>query len=644
MGNVRAKKVREKILAVLLAVTVVVGFAGGQVMQVMAEGRNSAYVDTSDYEQLDELYGDYFLMGAACQAIDHWNDPTAEIGNEDKEKLLSTQFNSMTFGNELKPAYNFDPSSKNLFKVDFAAEEMLDWAKENGMKVRGHVLVWHSQVDPSIFAVDFQAYSDGKMTRSDTAKLDEACLVDREELLARLKQYIYGAMEYTYQNGYADIIYAWDVVNEAADENQLDGLRRSYWYQIIGPDYLYYAFLYAREAEMTYSHEYASLYGLNAETDDLSPIQPKLFYNDYNEWYDSRSDAIIHFLTEEAWNENHEKVTSPVINPNGDGTIYGDGLLDGIGLQGHLDDTQNIEKYMAALEKYNAAVPELHITELDVGRTGTDTNANYYQAKFYYDFFSRLIREVENGVNLTSVTLWGLTDDASWRRDANPLLFNRDLSKKPAFEAMVMAAKREEFSLKPEEIAVEAKDLIVTFEPYQEDGKTKTVTPQDIGAVSRGSGHQSVIDIVNEENHTEGAPIGFCLRVRRNEADASVKMDVSSYIGKTVQITAFVKTQDKKIRMGLDLVESELLTEQKAADDWVELSAVCTIREGINSAYLYFETDGNADFYLDDISIVCQDGDSGVTDSGASSEQIQKKINLWEVIKAFFLGGVHYGK
>ena len=96
--------------------------------------------------------------------------------------------------------------------------------------------------------------------------------------------------------------------------------------------------------------------------------------------------------------------------------------------------------------------------------------------------------------------------------------------------------------------------------------------------------------------------------------------------------------------MGLDLVESELLTEQKAADDWVELSAVCTIREGINSAYLYFETDGNADFYLDDISIVCQDGDSGVTDSGASSEQIQKKINLWEVIKAFFLGGVHYGK
>ena len=318
-------------------------------MQVEAAGQENAYVDTSSYEQLYKLYEDYFKLGIACQAMDHWNDPTAEIGNQEKEELINRMFNSMTFGNELKPAYNFDASSENLFKVDFAAEEMLEWAKENNMKVRGHVLVWHSQVDPSIFAIDYQAYADGKLTKSDTAKLDEECLVDREELLARLKRYIYGVLEYTYKNGYADVIYAWDVVNEAADENQYDGLRRSYWYQIIGPDYLYYAFLYAREAETLYAKQYASLYGLDADTDDLSSIQPKLFYNDYNEWFGSRSDAIIHFLTEEPWNENHEKVKSSVINPDGDGTIYGDGLLDGIGMQGHLDDTQNIEQYMICL-------------------------------------------------------------------------------------------------------------------------------------------------------------------------------------------------------------------------------------------------------------------------------------------------------
>ncbi len=131
--------------------------------------------------------------------------------------------------------YNFDASSETLFTVDFAAEELLDWAKENGVKVRGHVLVWHAQVNPSIFAKDFKAYSGGNLTVSDTDVLDEDCLVSREVLLERLKTYIYGVLEYTYRNGYADIIYAWDVVNEACDESQPDGLRNSYWYQIIGP-------------------------------------------------------------------------------------------------------------------------------------------------------------------------------------------------------------------------------------------------------------------------------------------------------------------------------------------------------------------------------------------------------------------------
>ena len=62
------------------------------------------YTDTSGYVELDELYKDYFRIGVAVQAIDHWNDKTAEIGNPDKEALIDRCFNSMTFGNELKPA------------------------------------------------------------------------------------------------------------------------------------------------------------------------------------------------------------------------------------------------------------------------------------------------------------------------------------------------------------------------------------------------------------------------------------------------------------------------------------------------------------------------------------------------------------
>ncbi len=439
---------RRRLGAVLAAAVMMVSgiMSGGEQFMVEA-AQEIEYADVSGYEHLDELYQDYFRFGAACEAVSHWNDRNKEIGNPFKEELIGTVFNSITCGNEMKPAYNFDPESESLVSFNPAAKEMLDWAVQHDMSVRGHTLLWHSQVNPAVFAKDFQAYSDGKLTSSDTAELDEACLVDRETLLERLKTYICGVMEYTYRNGYARNIYAWDVVNEAADESNEDGLRRSYWYKIIGPDYLYYAFLYAREAETVYARQYAAVYGLDAETDDLSEIMPKLFYNDYNEWFADRSDKIVKFLTQDPWNENHAKVNSDVIVPGGDGTIYGDGLLDGIGMQGHLTDAQDIDEYMRALEKYSAAVDEVHITELDVGCSRTDETAWYYQAEFYYEFFAGLIEAVESGAKLTSVTVWGLTDDASWRADTNPLLFYGNLDRKPAFDAVVMAAKGEAFDM-----------------------------------------------------------------------------------------------------------------------------------------------------------------------------------------------------
>ena len=609
-------------IASVMAVNTLIG---GTMMAEAAE------IDITSYEHLDELYGEFFKFGAACEAIDHWNDSGKEIGNPAKEELISSVFNSITCGNEFKPAYNFDPESESLFKVDPAAEEMLDWAKANDMGMRGHTLLWHSQVNPSIFAIDYKAYSDGKQTWSDSAVLDEDCLVDRAELLIRLKTYIYSLMEYTYKNGYAETVYAWDVVNEAADENQDDGLRRSYWYQIIGQDYLYYAFLYAREAETLYAAQYADIYGLNAETDDLSVIMPKLFYNDYNEWFDNKSDAIVSFLTQEKWNENHAKVSSDVIKPDGDGTIYGDGLIDGIGMQGHLNDTQDIDQYMKALQKYSAVVDEVHITELDVGCSRTDENVWYYQAKFYYDFFARLIEEVKSGVKLTSVTVWGLTDDASWRVDANPLLFYGNLEKKPAFDAIVMAAKGEEFTMTVQDTLGELEDLLITFEPYSEAGKTKTVVPKEVGILGRGTGHQATLVLAPKINHTEGAVIGYSLKVSRKEQDASMKFDVSRYAGKNVTITAYVLTEDSKIRMGLETSSDTQLLEADAKEDWTELIVNYTLPEDAPAVYVYIETDGNADFYVDDISVIInEDGATVIEEAGDDSVSSEEAGDISE--------------
>lgn len=588
------------------------GLTGGK---MTVEAAEAADVDIASYERLDELYGDYFKFGAACEAISHWNDGGKEIGNPEKEELLSTVFNSITCGNEMKPAYNFDAESESLFKIDPAATEMLEWAKANDMGMRGHTLLWHSQVDPSIFAKDYIALSNGKQTWTDSAQLDEECLVDRDELLRRMKTYIYSMMEYTYKEGYAKTIYAWDVVNEAADENQDDGFRRSYWYQIIGPDFLYYAFLYAREAETLYAAQYADLYGLNAETDDLSPIMPKLFYNDYNEWFDNKSDAIINFLTQEKWNENHAKVKSDVIKPDGDGTIYGDGLIDGIGMQGHLTDTQDINQYMKALRKYSAVVDEVQITELDVGCSKTDENVWLFQAKFYYEFFTRLIEEVKAGAKLTSVTVWGLTDDASWRRDANPLLFTGKLERKPAFEAVVMAAKGEEFTMTLQDTLGEVEDMLITFEPYAEGNKAVSVEPKDVGILGRGTGHQAKLKLAQKINHTPDAAIGFSLQVSRQEQDASMKLNISRYAGKNVTVTAYVMTEDNKIRMGLETSDStQLLETDSVSGDWTELSVNVTIPEDVPAAFVYLETDGAADFYVDDISVVMNEDGAPAAD------------------------------
>lgn len=624
MRKTSAKKACIAGAAVLAAVSIFMG--GSQIAE-------AADTDIVEYERLDELYGDYFKFGAACEAISHWNDSGKEIGNPAKEELLKTVFNSITCGNEMKPAYNFDADSESLFKIDPAAVEMMEWAKANDMGMRGHTLLWHSQVDPSIFAKDYIALSGGKQTWTDSAQLDEECLVDREELLRRMKTYIYSMMEYTYKNGYAKTIYAWDVVNEAADESQDDGLRRSYWYKIIGPDFLYYAFLYAREAETLYASQYADVYGLNAETDDLSEIMPKLFYNDYNEWFENKSDAIVNFLTVEKWNDGHSKVKSDVIKSDGDGTIYGDGLIDGIGMQGHLTDTQNIEEYMKALRKYSAVVDEVHITELDVGCSKDDENIWLFQAKFFYDFFSALIEEVKNGAKLTSVTVWGLTDDASWRIDANPLLFYGNLERKPAFKAVVMAAKGEEFTMTLQNTLGDVEDMLIDFEPYAEGTKAVSVEPKNVGIMGRGTGHQAKLRLAQKINHTPDAPIGFSLKVSRKEQDAGMKLNISRYVGKNVTVTAYVMTEDKKIRMGLETdAGMQLLEADAVSGDWTELSVNVAIPENAPAAFIYLETDGAADFYVDDISVVIgEDGAfddeengnvdaSGSTDGAESSE------------------------
>ncbi len=686
---------------------------------------------------LKKSYEKEFKIGLAAAPLKEQFGMNNEIGNPDKEELILEQFNSMTFDNDLKPAYNMgwqssEATETNLpFVINPYALKMLEWARTNGMNVRGHVLVWHSQCPKEVFCKGYEPVTfptDPELLKQRPMmkmfeKLNPVCFVDRDTMLKRLESYIYSVMEYMYANDFAETIYAWDVVNEAIEpeDKKETGLRDSYWYQVIGEDFIYWAFRFARSAVDELSVRYADRYGVDAnDPEALRSIRPRLIYNDYNEWQPVKKAFIIGALTREE---------------RGHGSIIGEGLIDGIGMQGHVSDNNDLDEYIAALKEYASLVSEVHITELDVKCTCTNKNAEYYQAVFYKKLFERLIEAKHEGANLTSVTFWGLTDDNSWIRGANPLLFRGDLTPKKAFDAVIYAADGGDLG-EPEKIILNLSDRLFDFEPA-EDGTP--VKPEDLGfkmrgfgeieltqktahggtyslanekrfggwcgislnvsdfigqtirigqwvkspaksviltadlgneypfickaetadgewkymegtyqipndvyslflnysteeedpntfsavylddvsvtliglqegfegrsniAAIRGAGHLPFLMVTDKESR-DGA--GHSLLVTRQEKDATVKLNISSYIGQTIRISLFVKTSDSVIRIGLDGTEPLPLAEAAAVSgEWTEVTAETTLPAELNSAEIYVETDGNADLFLDDVFV-----------------------------------------
>ncbi len=351
------------------------------------------FCDTSGYPSLKELYKHQFYIGAAV--------PGGAINTPMYSSLIARQFGSMTMENEMKPDFILDEAES---KRDLAAhkesaalhfqscEPMLQYARQNGIAVRGHTLVWHSQTPAWFFYEDYD--TSGK-------------LASRELMLKRMENYIKGVISWTEEN-YPGVIYAWDVANEAVADYFGAGaapMRQegSLWYQVIGEDFVAKAFEYARK----YTQQYAPGRSI------------KLFYNDYNEYFPSKRDGIVALLE----------------------PIRDAGNIDGVGMQSHIDTKRPLEGadgYMTAVRKFRDELGlEIHVTELDVGIAQGDTEES--QGTYYREFMEALLKEKKDGAKITSVTFWGLTDEMSWRPNESCLLFRGDLSRKPAYEGVVEA-------------------------------------------------------------------------------------------------------------------------------------------------------------------------------------------------------------
>ena len=121
------------------------------------------------------------------------------------------------------------------------ADEILKFAGENKIPVRGHVLVWHSQTPDWFFKENFDP---------------NGAWVSKDKMTKRLENYIKTVME-TLKKDYPDVeFYAWDVVNEAASDagtirdagsnNEVDG--QSAWVKVYGDQsYISLAFEFAKK-------------------------------------------------------------------------------------------------------------------------------------------------------------------------------------------------------------------------------------------------------------------------------------------------------------------------------------------------------------------------------------------------------------
>jgi len=331
-----------------------------------------------DLTPIKDVYEDYFLIGNAISEVD-----LSGIRLE----LLKMHHNVITAENAMKPEV-LQPTKGNFNFAD--ADNLVNTSIAEGMKVHGHTLVWHSQTP------DW-------MTRNEDGEY-----LSREEALENMRTHIRTVMEH-----FGDRVISWDVLNEAMNDNPQNptdwrgALRRSPWYYAIGPDYVEYAFRYAREV-----------------LDEHPDWDVKLYYNDYNDDNQNKSIAIYSMVKElnEKYAQEHP----------------GKLLIDGIGMQAHYNLSTNPENVRLSLERF-LSIPgvEVSVTELDI-MAGSNRQLSADQAKAQAYLYAKLFQIYkEHADRIPRVTFWGLDDGRSWRSENNPLLFNSSLKAKPAYYAVI---------------------------------------------------------------------------------------------------------------------------------------------------------------------------------------------------------------
>ncbi|MCQ2135106.1 MAG: endo-1,4-beta-xylanase [Bacteroidales bacterium] len=351
-------------------------------------------------ESLKEAYSDAFKIGVAVTPgnINGWQP--------ESEALILRHFNAVSPENCLKPE-RVHPTPDTW---DFAeADQYVEYAETNGLWKLGHTLCWHNQTP------DFYWYRPDGTPKS------------REELIETLREHIEMVA-----GRYGDAVNAWDVVNEIIGEQ--GEYRVKGWVKAFDGD----GYEVVRNAFI-----FADRYAPHSE----------LYYNDFNVWRKEHVDGIVTMV---------KRLQSENIR------------IDGVGIQAHWGLNYPKTEYIEhAIDTLASCGVKVLITELDVDvlpltKEGQIIGQSMTEPQFQLEEFKKFLDPYPDGMpadvakqlddryaelmgifykhrdQIDRVTLWGLTDDVSWKNDYPvpgrtnyPLLFNRDYSAKPAVERLL---------------------------------------------------------------------------------------------------------------------------------------------------------------------------------------------------------------
>ncbi len=307
-------------------------------------------------------------------------DPNLLRNNALYRGVVIKEFGSVTAENVMKwSSIHSSQSTYNFTDADY----ILDFCTTNKKRLFGHNLLWHTYNPTWLesFAGDSTAF---------------------ENLMKTHIQTVVGHFK--------GKVPAWDVVNEAFDDN--GNLRTtSIWYKKLGKDYIARAFKYAAEA-------------------DPSAL---LFYNDYGQEYSANKLSAIVAMVKDFKTRGIP--------------------IGGIGLQMHIGTNSSETGILSAIGDYAATGLKVHISELDINLTNNTLNPSLTLTaalaetqKQKYKTVTKYYKGVVPAAQQFGITTWNVGDADSWLRlsvqkNEYPLLFDENYNRKPAYYGFIDGLK-----------------------------------------------------------------------------------------------------------------------------------------------------------------------------------------------------------